>query len=59
MTPMGPFDRSVADQYQALGVDRLVLLPNPDASAGRRHEPVPVDDILRTIDRTANMIRTP
>ena len=55
----GPFDRSVADQYGALGVDRLVLLPRPDAPAGRRHEPVPFDDILRTIDRTANMIRTP
>ena len=53
MTPVGPFDRGVRDQYEALGVDRLVLLPGLDAPAGKRHDPVPVDDILRTIDRAA------
>jgi probable F420-dependent oxidoreductase len=53
MTPVGPFDRSVREQYESLGVDRLVFLPGLDAPAGRRHDPVPVDDILRTIDRLA------
>jgi probable F420-dependent oxidoreductase len=54
MTPVGAFDRSVREQYEALGVDRLVFLPGLDAPADRRHEPVPVDDILRTIDRLAS-----
>ena len=53
MTPVGPFDRGVADWYEELGVDRLVLLPRPDAPRGRRHEPVPADEILRTIDTLA------
>lgn len=50
ITPMGSFSAGVADSYQQLGVDRLVLLPRPDAERDRRHEPVPIDDILRTID---------
>jgi hypothetical protein len=53
MTPTGPFDRDVREQYEALGVDRLVFLPGLDAPADRRHDTVPVDDILRTIDRLA------
>jgi probable F420-dependent oxidoreductase len=53
MTPTGPFDRGIREQYQSLGVDRLVFLPGLDAPAGRRHDTVPVDDILRTIDRLA------
>jgi probable F420-dependent oxidoreductase len=56
MTPVGPFDRGVAEWYQELGVDRLVLLPQPDAPPGRRHEPVGLDDILRTIDRVATTV---
>ena len=53
MTPIGSFDRGVREQYESLGVDRLVFLPRLDAPAGQRHDPVPVDDILRTIDRLA------
>jgi probable F420-dependent oxidoreductase len=53
MTPVGPFDRGVAEQYAELGVDRLVLLPQPDAPRDRRHEPVPLDGILRTVDTAA------
>jgi alkanesulfonate monooxygenase SsuD/methylene tetrahydromethanopterin reductase-like flavin-dependent oxidoreductase (luciferase family) len=53
MTPIGPFDGDIREQYESLGVDRLVFLPALDAPAGRRHDPVPVDDILRTIDRVA------
>jgi probable F420-dependent oxidoreductase len=54
MTPIGPFDRGTREQYESLGVDRLVFLPGLDAPAGRRHDTVPVDDILRTIDRLAS-----
>ena len=53
MTPVGPFDRGVCEQYEALGIDRLVFLPGLDAPAGRRHDSVPIDDLLRTIDRVA------
>lgn len=53
MTPIGPLSRDLADWYEELGVDRLVLLPRPDPGRERRHEPVPVDEILRTIDTTA------
>ena len=56
MTPVGPFDSAVREQYEALGVDRLVFLPGLDAPAARRHDPVPVDDILRTIDRLTSMM---
>ena len=54
MTPVGPFDRAVRERYEALGVHRLVFLPGLDATDARRHDPVPVDDILRTIDRLAS-----
>lgn len=53
MTPVGPFDRAVCEQYEELGVERLVFLPGLDPPSNRRHDPVPVDDILRTIDRVA------
>lgn len=56
MTPVGPFDRAVAEWYEELGVDRLVLLPRSAASRDRRHEPVPLDDIRRTIDDAADAI---
>lgn len=48
--PAGPFDRSIADQYAELGVDRVVVLPRPDAPADTPHTPVPFDEIRRTID---------
>jgi probable F420-dependent oxidoreductase len=50
ITPSGPFDRGVIERYEALGVDRLVVLPQPDAERGRRHRPVSRDRILRNID---------
>jgi hypothetical protein len=37
-------------RYEELGVHRLVLLPQPDADREHRHEPVPVETILRNID---------
>ena len=51
--PAGPFDRSIADQYAELGVDRVVVLPRPDAPTDTPHTPVPFDEIRRTIDTIA------
>jgi len=59
VTPAGPLDKSVVDQYAELGVDRLVLLPQPDAAPSQRHTPVPVDRILRNIDAVAEQIIDP
>ena len=56
VTPAGPLDQAAVDHYAELGVDRLVLLPQPDASPARRHAPVPVDRILRNIDTVAQQI---
>ena len=47
VTPVGPLDQATVDQYEELGVDRLVLLPQPDVDRTRRHAPVPVDRIMR------------
>jgi probable F420-dependent oxidoreductase len=53
VTPSGPLDRGVVAQYEELGVDRLVLLPQPDAARGHRHRPVPLDRIHANIDWAA------
>ena len=50
VTPVGGFDQRRVAQYAALGVDRLIVLPRPDATGRQRHAPVPVDAILRNID---------
>lgn len=51
--PAGPFNRAIADQYAELGVDRVVVLPKPDAPTDTPHVPVPVDEIRHTIDTLA------
>ena len=56
VTPAGPLDKAAVDQYAEVGVDRLVLLPQPDAGPAQRHAPVPVDRILRNIDTVAQQI---
>jgi hypothetical protein len=53
ITPAGKLDRGVIERYSELGIHRLVLLPEPEASWGPRHAPVPVDRILRNIDTDA------
>lgn len=53
VTPDGPLDRSVIAQYEELGVERLVLLPEPDATGTARHKPVPLDRIKHNIDAAA------
>ena len=59
ITPAGPLDNAAVERYAELGVDRLVLLPQPDASPSQRHTPVPVDRILRNIDTVAERIIAP
>ena len=56
VTPAGPLDKATVERYAELGVDRLVLLPQPDAGPRQRHVPVPVDRILRNIDTVAEQI---
>ncbi len=49
VTPVGELGPETVEQYGALGVDRLVLLPQPDACADQRHAPVPLETILAHI----------
>jgi alkanesulfonate monooxygenase SsuD/methylene tetrahydromethanopterin reductase-like flavin-dependent oxidoreductase (luciferase family) len=56
ITPAGPLDLAVVERYTELGIDRLVLLPQPDADRTQRHAPVPADQILRNIDTVADRI---
>jgi alkanesulfonate monooxygenase SsuD/methylene tetrahydromethanopterin reductase-like flavin-dependent oxidoreductase (luciferase family) len=53
VTPSGRFDAEAAEFYEELGIDRLVLLPRPDAPGASRHEPVSAEAILRMIDDVA------
>ena len=50
VTPVGPFDKRAVEEFGAVGVHRLILLPKPDASHAERHNPVPLDQILRNIE---------
>src|SRR5262245_40920026 len=58
VTPVGPLDRATVDRYEDLGVDRLILLPEPEVDPARRHVPVPVDRILHNIDTVAEHFLT-
>jgi probable F420-dependent oxidoreductase len=53
VTPCGQLDRSVVAQYEDAGVDRLVLLPEPEVGRGERHHPVPLERILANVERAA------
>jgi probable F420-dependent oxidoreductase len=55
VTPVGGFNRRSVDAYVAAGVDRLVLLPRVDASHAERHGPVPLDQLLRNIERVSRV----
>lgn len=59
VTPSGAIDRGRVEQYESLGVDRLVLLPQPDAAAGDRHRAVPLDRIKQSIDAVAQELLDP
>jgi probable F420-dependent oxidoreductase len=54
VTPSGRLDRSVVAQYEDAGVDRLILLPEPEAIRTDRHRPVPLTRILANVERVAD-----
>jgi probable F420-dependent oxidoreductase len=56
VTPTGTLDRSVVERYEGLGVNRLVLLPQPDAASDRKHRPVALEQIMRNIDSVAEKL---
>ena len=56
VTPIGTIDRTVVEQYEELGVDRLVLLPQPDADREHRHAQVSTERIIRNIDSISSML---
>jgi probable F420-dependent oxidoreductase len=56
VTPVGRFDRRSVEAYAAAGVHRLVVLPRHDASHAQRHDPVPLDDILRSIEAVSQIV---
>jgi hypothetical protein len=58
VTPRAVFDRDAVERYSELGIDRLVLLPQPNAEPGERHRPVPLQRILRNIDDAAATMGT-
>lgn len=53
VTPSPPINHKMIERYRELGVERLVLLPQPDAGARERHRPVPLDRIKRNVDTVA------
>jgi len=55
VTPVGPFDRRTVEAFAAAGVHRLVVLPNHAASQAERHNPLPLDQILRNIETVSQI----
>lgn len=53
VTPVEPLTEDTVRRYEDLGVHRLVVVPDPDASRDDRHLPAREDLVLRTIDRAA------
>lgn len=56
VTPVGVFDKRSVEAYAAAGVHRLVVLPRHEASHTQRHNPVPLDEILRNIGTVAQIV---
>ena len=56
VTPVGPLDDGNVEAFAAAGVHRLVVLPNHQASHAQRHDPVPVDVILRNIETVSKIV---
>lgn len=50
LTPTGPLDRAAVERYEEVGVDRLVLLPQPDTRSRDKHRPIARERVLRNID---------
>jgi alkanesulfonate monooxygenase SsuD/methylene tetrahydromethanopterin reductase-like flavin-dependent oxidoreductase (luciferase family) len=56
VTPVGVFDKRSVEAYAAAGVHRLVVLPRHEASHTKRHNRVPLDEILRNIGTVAKIV---
>jgi hypothetical protein len=56
VTPIGRFDKRTVERYAEIGVHRLIVLPQPDATREQRHQPVPIDDILHNIEVVADTV---
>ena len=56
VTPVGRFDQRSVEAFAAAGVQRLVVLPNHEASHAQRHKPVPLGDILRNIEAVSQIV---
>ncbi len=56
VTPVGRFDKRSVETYAAAGVHRLVVLPRHEATQARRHDPVPLDDILRNVEAVRQIV---
>lgn len=57
VTPVGTFDERSVERYAALGVDRLIVLPKPDATLRERHAALPVDNIRRNIEHVSDIVK--
>lgn len=55
VTPVGQLDRRSVEAFAAAGVHRLVVLPNPEVNREQRHNPVPLDEILRNIETVSQI----
>ena len=55
ISPENRLDRALVEGYADLGVDRLIVLPGLDVPTERRYHPVPIDDILRSIDHVTEL----
>lgn len=56
VTPTGPFDLGMTEQLAELGVDRLVVLPRPDAPREERHRQIGLDELLRNVEQVGAVI---
>jgi probable F420-dependent oxidoreductase len=56
VTPSGKLDHDTVERYAELGINRLVLLPQPDAERTDRHVPVPLPQILANLDSVADQL---
>jgi len=56
VTPVGSLDERSVAAYAAAGVGRLVMLPKVDASHAERHSPLPLDGILRNIEKVSRLV---
>jgi len=57
VTPVGVFDKRSVEAYAAAGFHRLVVLPRHEATHTQRHNPVPLDEILRNIETVAQVVK--